>query len=97
MRRITVRDVPDQQFGLIVGGRRVTMRLRHNALLDRWTFDLAIDDAWVLYGRRIVPGVDLLKPFDFGIGRLFAWREDTNVEPNRRNLPAGAVELYHAP
>ncbi|WP_116082120.1 hypothetical protein [Tropicimonas sp. IMCC34011] len=96
MKRITVSDHPDQQFSMIIAGRRITMRLRHNPTIDRWSFDLAIDDGWVLRGRRIVTGVDLLKPFGFGIGMIFAARTGPLSEPDRTALPAGDVELYQA-
>ena len=103
MQVFSITDAADQEFGLVLNTRRVTMRVRFNpstnfgaAVPGRWSFDLAIDDEPVLYGRRIVLGVDLLAPFDFEIGRLFAWYPGTKpYEPGRVELPAGLVELYH--
>ena len=96
MIQLTVIDAPDQQFGAILSNRRVTMRLRYNPTSERWTFDLSIDDLPVLHGRRIVTGIDLLEPFNFGIGALFALPVTPGAVPDRDALPNGTVRLYHA-
>ena len=96
MNVFNVVDYADQQFGAIISNRRVTIRLRYNPSNDRWSFDLSIDDLPVLQGRKIVTGVDLLKPFDFGLGMIFAWTVTPGAEPNRAALPAGTVKLYQA-
>lgn len=88
-------DEADQQFGAIMSGRRCTLRLRYNPTTDRWSFDLSIDNLPVLYGRRLVRGVDLLAPFNFGIGALFVWGPNDEV-PNRQALPNGVVGFYSA-
>lgn len=89
-------DAADQQFGTIINNQRVTIRLRWNLSSERWSFDLAIDDLPVLTGRRIVCGIDLLSPFNFGIGAIFALPAVPGAEPGREELPAGDVRLYHA-
>jgi len=89
-------DAADQQFGTIINGRRVTIRLRYNPASERWSFDLAIDDQPVLVGRRIVTGVDLLAPFNFDLGVIVALAVTPNANPDRRALPAGTVKLFHA-
>lgn len=89
-------DAADQQFGTIINGRRVTIRLRYNPTSERWSFDLAIDDQPVLLGRRIVTGVDLLAPFNFGLGVVFAAAVTPGAVPDRQALPAGTVKLFHA-
>lgn len=89
-------DEADQQFATVLGGRRVTIRLRYNVTTDRWNMDLSIDDQPVLTGRRIVTGVDLLAPFNLGIGSIFAMAEQAGAMPDRNNLPRGIVRLYHA-
>lgn len=95
MIEFTIADDADQQFATILNGRRVTIRLRYNVRTDRWSFDLSIDDQPVLHGRRIVTGVDLLEPFDFGLGAIFAVPIDSD-NPGRNELPRGSVRLYHA-
>lgn len=89
-------DAADQQFGTIINNRRVTIRLRYNPTSERWSFDLAIDDLPVLQGRRIVTGVDLLAPFNFGLGVIFAAAVTPGAVADREALPAGTVKLFHA-
>lgn len=96
MIRFDIIDAADQQFAALVGGRRITVRVRYNATSDRWSFDLAIDDKPVLTGRRIVAGADLLAPFGFGVGIIFASPNTEGALPGRRELPAGDVRLYQA-
>lgn len=91
----TIADEADQQFATVMGGRRVTIRLRFNVTIDRWSFDLSIDDLPVLHGRRIVTGIDLLEPFAFGIGLLIAAPIKTGSLPDRGDLPNGNVKLFH--
>lgn len=96
MNVFSITDQADQQFGTVIDGRRITLRLRYNPTTDRWSFDLSIDDLPVLHGRRIVTGVDLLAPFDFGIGAVFAATVTRGATPNRAALPAGTVRLFQA-
>lgn len=91
--RIT--DHADQQFGTVINGRRVTIRLRYNQTNDRWSFDLSIDDQPVLHGRRVVTGVDLLAPFNLGLGMIIAAVVTPGAVPDRNALPSGEVRLYH--
>lgn len=95
MIQIRVLDEPRQKFSVLLNRRRVTFELWYNLTNDRWSMDLAIDGAPVLHGRRIVTGVDLLAPFNLGIGILFAFPEVAGSVPNRAALPLGTVRLYH--
>lgn len=96
MIQFEVRDHPDQQFSTIIGNRRVTLRLRYNVSSDRWSFDLSLDDQPILHGRRIVTGIDLLAPFNLGLGVIFAEAITPGAEPDRAALPAGTVGLFSA-
>jgi len=97
MQEFRIIDAPDQQFGVALNGRRCTFRLRYNVRANRWSFDLAIDDDWVLHGRRITLGSDLLESFGFEIGQLYCMTEDAKVvaEPGYDELVKGIVRLYH--
>lgn len=86
-------DEADQQFSAVMNNRRVTLRLRYNKIVDRWMFDLSIDDQPVLNGRRIVAGLDLLRGFGLGIGAIVAF-SPAGAAPNRAALPSGVVKLY---
>ena len=96
MIEIPIADAPDQQFSVVLGGRRVTLRLRYNVSINRWAFDLSIDDLPILHGRRVVTGVDLIKTFNLGIGAVFAAVIVPGAEPGRNDLPSGTVKLFHA-
>ena len=91
-----ITDAADQQFGAILNGRRVTIRLRYNVTTDRWSFDLSLDDQPVVQARRIVTGVDLLAPFGIGVGAIFAMPVVEGAVPDRAGLINGRVKLYHA-
>lgn len=95
MQEFPVLDEADQQFGVIMNNRRVTIRLRYNPLTDRWSMDLSIDDLPVLHAVRMTLGVDLLAQFDFDIGRLYLLELVKDAKPDRSALPSGAVRLYH--
>ncbi|MBY5682638.1 hypothetical protein HFO32_10765 [Rhizobium leguminosarum] len=96
MNVFNVVDYADQQFGTIINGRRVTIRLRYNSTSDRWSFDLSIDNLPVLTGRRVVTGVDLLAAFDLDLGSIFAYAVTPGAVPDRAALPAGTVLLVQA-
>jgi len=95
MIEFSVIDEADQQFATILNQRRVTIRLRYNTGIDRWSMDLSIDDQPVLHGRRIVTGVDLLAAFNFDIGVIFAFATAAGEDPDRDGLPNGLVRIYH--
>lgn len=87
-------DDTDQKFSTTLNGQRVSIRIRYNPTNDRWSFDLSLDGNAVLHGRKIIPGTDLLKAYNFGIGAMFAFSDKGSI-PNRDNLPLGLVKLYH--
>lgn len=95
MREFIITDAADQEFTVLVAGKRCAFRFRYNTTSDRWTFDLSIQEVSVLVGRRVVLGVDLLAAFDFGIGAVFAvdYEEKGNA-PDRASLPARRVRVY---
>lgn len=95
MIQFRILDEPRQKFSVLLNRRRVTFELWYSLTSDRWSMDLAIDGAPVVHGRRIVTGVDLLAPFNLGIGILFAAPEVRGAVPDRRSLPLGEVRLYH--
>lgn len=88
-----IADAADQKFSTILNNRRVTFRLRFNHTSKRWSFDMALDGDYVLHGRRIVPNVDLIEPFKFGVGVIFAYSVNGGT-PGRQELVDGRVKLY---
>lgn len=94
VKEIRVIDAPFQTLETVMGGKAVRLRLAHNTVTDRWSFDLWIAGVLVLSGRRLVKAADMLKPFGFGIGKLVVvdW-DGTGAEPGRSELPAGECRL----
>ena len=89
MNRFNIRDHADQQFGTIINGRRVSA---FGAIGD----SVSIDDQPVLHGRKIVTGVDLLAPFQFGLGVIFAASPAADIAPTLDALVGGSVRLFSA-
>ena len=92
--RIT--DSADQQFDAILNGKRVTIRLRYNPSALRWFMDVSISATPVLNGRRVVSDVDLLEPFNLGIGVIFCGNGTIGSEPSYENLVNGNVGVFNA-
>jgi hypothetical protein len=93
---IQVTSDPGQIFSLVVDGQKVSLRLRYNTHSERFSMDLSIDETPRLTGRKVVTNVDLLKPFDFGIGSIFAAAPDGSpVKPTIDAFAARQVRLYH--
>lgn len=96
MRRFHIIDAPRQTFSAVLNGRRCTISLAYNVTTERWNMDLSIDGTLVLAGRRVVHGVDLLAPFQFGLGTIFAGdHEGKGSLPDYEALIEGRTRLYH--
>lgn len=93
---IDVNGDPGQVFSLVVDGQKISLRLRYNTSSERFSMDLAIDETPRLTGRKVVTNVDLLKPFDLGIGAIFAAAPDGSpVPPTIEAFADRKVRLYH--
>jgi hypothetical protein len=88
---------PSQAFTMTLAEKRADFRVFYTETADRWSFDLDLEGLPVLAGRRIVTGVDLIAPFNLGIGEIVCLDPSgKGAQPTRRNLPDGIVRLYHA-
>jgi hypothetical protein len=97
MIELSVIDRADQQFGIVLNGKRVSMRLRFNTTTRRWSYDLSLDDVWIIQGKRIVSMVDLFRSLPhLDIGHLYAYPATVGASPDRKSLPGRLVRLYHA-
>jgi hypothetical protein len=92
---IRLTDAPSQEMTTILDGRRCTLRFRYAPTSDRWSFDLMIGDVEVLTGRRVVTGVDLIAPFNFGIGAIVAVPWVRGAVADRRALPDRSIRVLH--
>lgn len=87
-------SAPSQSFTTVLSNRPCAFTVRYSETSNRWSFDLAIENEPVIEGRRIVPGTDLIAPFNLGIGSLYAINDGPEgIEPGRSELPAGQFKL----
>lgn len=96
MIEIRLTDSPDQEFSLSLEGKAVTMRVRWNGTANHWHMDLNVEGVTVLNGKRIVLESDLVEPYRFGIGRIFAVAATDGAEPTRDAFADRSVRLYQA-
>lgn len=93
---ITVIDAPRQQMSTVLAGVAVEIELFWNETVGRWAMSISRDGIPLVQGRRLVAGVDLLRGYALGLGKLmiFDW-EGKGGEPGRRELPSGQFRLLH--
>lgn len=96
MRRFHIIDASRQTFSAVLNRRRCTISLAYNVTTRRWSMDLSIDGTLMLAGRRLVHDTDLLAPWRFDIGSIFAsdW-EGKGREPDYDALVNGRTRLLH--
>lgn len=96
LNQLSIIDASGQVVSTVANGLKVTIRLRYNVQAQRFAMDLAIDETDVLKGRKVVSEVDLLAPFAFGIGSIFAADVDRKGRPaTLANFVNGTVKLFH--
>lgn len=93
---LTVIDAPYQRLETYLSDTAVALELLFNETTDRWSMNLQITGQTVLTGKRLVPGIDLFAPYQFGIGSLYLvdW-EGLGGSPGRDALPSGQFRLWH--
>ncbi len=93
---ITVIDAPWQRLETYLNDTAVAIELFWNETTARWSMTLEIEGVTVLTGKGLVTGVDLLAPYQFGIGSLYVvdW-EGLGGSPGRDALPSGQFRLIH--
>ncbi len=78
------------------GQERMVFHFKYITLVDRWMFDLTLDDEAVILGQKVVLNVNLFAPYGLGIGALFAYDvEEKNNRAGYNEIASGAVRLYH--
>lgn len=96
MIRFNIIDSPDQQFSILLGDQRATVRLRWNLTSETWSIDFALDDVPVMTGRRITAGTNLLAQLRLNIGAIFGLPVVGEPEATRQSLVNGNFRLYYA-
>lgn len=93
---LVVLDRPYQTLEMEMNGVKIRWYIKYNVKFDYWTFDLYKGAKPLLHGRRIVLDIDLLAPYNFGLGQIICIHSPTKLvtkEPNRQNLPARETKL----
>ena len=93
MRIINIIDEADQEHSILVDTKRMTIRFWFNSEIERWHFDVSSDGDPILYGRKLVVGIDLLEGLSIDVGLLFAIGD---AVPDYDALVNGNVIVYHA-
>lgn len=93
---IPVINAPWQRLETYLSDTAVSIELLWNGYSERWSMAMFVQGVEKLRGRRLVTGVDLIAPYQLGIGRLFLvdW-EGKGASPGRAELPAGVFRLIH--
>lgn len=95
---IPVIDAPRQTLETVLGGQPVTIALNWNAWLQRWALDFTLAGVTIFSGVRMLPGIDLLKPYGLGLGKLalVEW-QGSGGNPGRSEVPSGIFRLIFLP
>lgn len=94
---IPVIDAPFQRLETVLNDTPVEITLTWSEWAGRWSMSLVLAGTIIVQGRRLVPGVDLLRGYGLSLGRLFLvdWT-GLGGEPDRKALPAGDFRLIQA-
>lgn len=76
--------------------QRLGFHFKYVTLLDRWCFDLRVNDELKICGRTVVTGSNLFAPHGFGAGSFFA-ADITGREskPGLQQLIDGSVRMFY--
>ena len=94
---IPVIDAPRQSLSTVLNGVPVDLHIAFNEFVGLWALAVATESIWRVTGRLMIPGVDLIKPFGLGIGKLaLIDMIGDGSKPGRSEVPAGLFRLYGA-
>ena len=91
---ISIANHPDQELSVRFSDQDVRLKILFNPSANRWTMDIWIDGVLRLAGRKLLASIDIIEPYDLGIGHIYV--VDTRMQkqqPERYNFPAGDVRL----
>lgn len=80
--RIPLSNAPSQEFSITLSGALYFINIRLNYRMQTWTLNLYDSDRQpLLYGIALVPGVDVLTPYNItNLGLLFAINLESPLE-----------------
>jgi hypothetical protein len=62
---------PSQRFNITLEGQSLTMFVNWNTRANMWTMNISDDDGALVNGLALKSGVNLLEPYNFGIGNFY--------------------------
>lgn len=72
MRLIPFTGLPAESLTLELGDRRLVFEALYSELSGVWSLSISEGGSALVAGLAVVIGVDLLAPYNLGIGRLYA-------------------------
>lgn len=96
MREIILTSDARQQISEVINGVTVNFNIWYNGMTDRWTIAAEVAGVVVFEGRKLVAGVDLLAPFDLGLGLMLLGTVVAGSVPDRDAFVDGKMKLYLA-
>lgn len=96
--RIFLDANPSQQFSTVVDGVRVVFVFKYNTKIERFYFDMSVNDEFVLQGRTLVGDTDVLSGISTlsrQFGALVALDiDDKGRPPTLENIASGNVRVF---
>ncbi|MEM7651879.1 MAG: hypothetical protein AAF220_01735 [Pseudomonadota bacterium] len=90
---VNLLDTPDQEFSVFVDRARLTIRVRYNLRLDRWTLDVSRDSVPLAQGIRMVRGVDLFLDISEISSAVYVTLTGLSLEPSAAAMTDGEMKL----
>lgn len=87
-----------QKFTVPMAGEIAAFTIRYGALTDAWSFDLEVGGVYVLRGKRITLGTDLLRAYGLGLGSLAAVAlSEPERDPGDGDLGSRVLLIHEEP
>lgn len=73
IQQIPLSDAVDQKQSILLAGVLYNLRIRLNHRMQIWTLDISdANEAPILYGLLLLPGADVLLPYNVGLKGIYA-------------------------
>jgi hypothetical protein len=94
-----VAGAPSQDFRIVLNGISYNMRARWNSRASFWTLDIADEkNNDIVDGIALKAGVDLLDPYNLGIGGFFIYdTTESSIEATLDNIGSDVALVYLTP
>lgn len=92
-------NIPAQSFSIVLNGVGYNMSAKWNSRAGFWTLDIADEDGAIIISNiALKAGLDLLYPFNLGIGGLYVYDvSETGKEATLNNIGTEVILVYTEP